>query len=71
MAKKLFKVEAYWYVLAEDAQEAETRQPEWGSITTEAIEAHSVDNDWVDALPFGEDEMGERTCMQILQSEIK
>uniref|UniRef100_A0A6M3X6L1 Uncharacterized protein n=1 Tax=viral metagenome TaxID=1070528 RepID=A0A6M3X6L1_9ZZZZ len=62
--KRLYEVEARWYVMAEDEVEAESVRPIWGDYAVFVTEASGVDHDWFDALPFGGDD--DRTCSQIL-----
>jgi len=69
MGKKLYEVERRFYVLADDIWEAESYQPfDPLSCTNEVIEARTVDHEWWKALPFGEDDEGERTCGEIIKS---
>jgi len=67
MSKKLYKVEAMWYVMAEDELEAQDIKPDDISTTSifvmEASET-GIDTDWWDAYPFNSD--GNKTCGQIM-----
>lgn len=65
--KKLYEVNKKYYCLAENEIEAEYMYIGGEGCTIEISEATSVDNDWWDALPFG-DEEEERTCGEIIKA---
>ena len=66
--KNLYKVEAMWYVMAEDEMEAQILKPdaidETSIFVMEASEV-GVDADWWDAIPFNSDT--DKTCGQIME----
>ena len=64
--KRLYEVEAKWYVMAEDEGAAQRVIPELGSCSVFAIEATSIDADWTGAIPFEADD--DRTCLEILKA---
>ncbi len=65
--KKLYEVEAKWYVMAESQEEAESGCGiNLDGCTIVAYLAKGVDADWRDAIPFGKEIEG-RTCSRILK----
>jgi len=65
--KKLFEVEARYYVMAEDKLEAENIDPkDIGACSVYAVEAKKgeIDASWVNAIPFNSSD--DRTCKQIV-----
>jgi len=66
--KKLYKVEASWYVMAEDDSEASSFKPHdlmaCDVLAFEAAEV-GVDSSWWDAIPWESD--NDKTCGQIMK----
>ena len=62
--KKLFEVHLKYYALAEDEHEALSMRIDKAACTHGVIEAHTVDADWWNALPWGDDD-NDRTCGEI------
>jgi len=67
--KRLYAIDARWYVMAEDEEEAQAIYPDsLSEVTIFAIEANSVDSSWWDAIPYnGTDD---KMCGQILQDSF-
>ena len=66
--KRLFEVEALYYVMAESEIEAEEIRPVDISLCSRtAVETKSVNSEWFDAIPFNADD--DRTCGQIIKGE--
>ena len=67
--KKLYEIEARWYVMAEDEEEAQSIKPtDIATCSVFAIEPISIDADWYNAIPFNSDD--DRTCGQILKENL-
>ncbi len=69
--KKLYRVDAFWYVMAEDKEEAVDYKPMLSECSKEASLASEVGvdyPDWWEAIPFNSDD--DRTCGQI-QHDIR
>ena len=66
--KRLYEVNATYYVMADSAVQAEAFWPRAAdTVTVIACPATKCDSDWFNALPFNADRDDERTCGQILQ----
>lgn len=67
--KKLFEVEARYYVMAEDTLEAKHINPrDIDACSVYAVEAKmgEIDSRWVNAIPFNSDD--DRTCGEIVRN---
>lgn len=69
--KHLYEIEARWYVMAKDEEDAQMIRPDLSVCSVFACEVASADVDWWDAIPFGSDD--DRTVGQIMKqmSEAK
>ena len=63
--KTLYEVEARWYVMAENKEDAEEIRPSLLEVSLSAIKAAGVDAEWGDSIPFGGDD--DKTCGQIFK----
>lgn len=63
--KKLYRVDAFWYIMADSEETAKAYKPMLSEcdIEVELARDTGVDIDWWDALPFNGDT--DRTCGQI------
>ena len=67
---KLFEVVRTFYVMAEDEVEAESYQPRDPlACTNEVYETKTVNAEWFNAIPFGE-QPDDKTCGEIIK-ELK
>ena len=64
--KRLYRVDAFWYVMAENSQDAVDVRPDYGAIDIEVTLARDsgVDFGWWDAMPFNSDD--NRPCKEII-----
>ncbi len=70
MNKKLYEIEARWYVMAEDEEEAQSIKPtDIQACSVFAIDPIIIDADWNNAIPFNSDD--NRTCGQILKEGLE
>ena len=70
--KQLYRVETYYYVMAEDEDDAGLIKPgPFFQCTTEAYKANIVEAEWMDAIPLSDDPNSDddRTCEQILAAQ--
>ncbi|MCJ7829358.1 MAG: hypothetical protein MUP81_06430 [Dehalococcoidia bacterium] len=64
--KQLYEVAIYYYVMAENTEEAKTIKPDFLSdCTIFAHKTKTIRNDWWECIPFGSDD--DKTCGQIVQ----
>ncbi len=72
MSKKLYEIKILGYAYTENEQEAEELAGNLDATTgtVRVYETNSVDNEWIDVVPFGNDDNDNRTCEEILK-EIK
>lgn len=65
--KQLYEVNALWYILAENEDEAKKIKPEFDGIDINSHIAEVIQDGWEFALPFGEQENDEeKTCLELL-----
>lgn len=68
MIKKLYEVEIKAYVMAEDEDEAKSiAVAECEDVDAEAFVTNSIDAEWWDAIPYGNDD--DLTCGEILKQQ--
>ena len=65
--KRLYRVEAHYYVMAGGELEAVLIRPDVDCCPRLAEAVSNVDSEWYDAIPFGGDD--DRTCGEILQQQ--
>lgn len=68
MPKRLYRVDAFWYVMADSLEEAEEyRSLLLSSASVSASEATYLDSEWANAIPFNSDD--DRTCGQLIHDK--
>lgn len=67
--KRLYEVEAKYYVMAENKRDAQAVCPALEGCAIFAFEPNSIDSDWWDAIPFNSDDG--RTCGEIFEEQTE
>jgi hypothetical protein len=68
--KKLYEVNALWYVIAESEEEAKKVKIELDSVDINPVLAEVINNGWEFSLPFGkQDNDEEKNCLELLSEQ--
>ena len=64
--KRLYRVDAFWYVMAESKEDAVEIKPDWGAVDigSTLTRDSGLDIGWWDVLPFNNDD--NRSCGQVI-----